>query len=232
VQARNALAILFDRPPGDALNDVVKEAQRLPEGRLPEVPSGVPSELLARRPDLLAAELRLHKALAQVDATRTSYYPTLTLTGSVGGSSSALSKVLADPVATLGAGLLLPFVQFHDMQRSIAISQTDYETAVIGWRQSWYSALSDVDNALASRLQYERQGLHLQEAVLAARNAERLAEARYRAGSTALKTWLDAQEARRQAEINLAQCHLNRLNAMVTLYQTLGGGVPLQAMPG
>lgn len=222
VQARNALAILLDGPPGVALN----EAQRLPDGRLPEVPAGVPSELLARRPDVRASELRLRKSLAQVDATRASYYPTLTLTGSVGGSSTALSKVLSDPIGTLGAGLVLPFVQFRDMKRNIAISQTDYESAVIGWRQSWYSALSDVDNALASRLQYEQQGLRLQDAVTAARNTERLAEVRYRAGAVPLKTWLDAQETRRQAEINLAQSRLNRLNAMVTLYQVLGGDVP------
>ena len=222
VQARNALAILLDGPPGVALS----EAQRLPEGRLPEVPAGVPSELLARRPDVRASELRLRKSLAQVDATRASYYPTLTLTGSVGGSSTALSKVLSDPIGTLGAGLVLPFVQFRDMKRNIAISQTDYESAVIGWRQSWYSALSDVDNALASRLQYEQQGLRLQDAVTAARNTERLAEVRYRAGAVPLKIWLDAQETRRQAEINLAQSRLNRLNAMVTLYQVLGGDVP------
>lgn len=227
VQARNALAILFDGPPGVALN----EAQRLPDGALPEVPAGVPSELLARRPDVRAAELRLRKSLAQVDATRTAYYPTLTLTGSVGGSSTALTQVLTDPVGTLGAGLVLPFVQFRDMRRNIAISQTDHDSAVIGWRQSWYSALSDVDNALASRQQYEQQGLRLQEAVAAARNTERLAEARYRAGSVPLKTWLDAQETRRQAEISLAQSRLNRLNAMVTLYQVLGGDVTEAATP-
>lgn len=221
VQARNALAILFDGPPGVALN----EAQRLPEGSLPEVPAGVPSELLARRPDVRASELRLRRSLAQADATRASFYPTLTLTGSVGGSSTALSRVLSDPIGTLGAGLVLPFVQFRDMRRNIAISQTDYESAVIGWRQSWYSALSDVDNALASRLQYEQQGVRLLEAVTAARNTERLAEVRYRAGAVPLKTWLDAQETRRQAEIGLAQSRLNRLNAMVTLYQVLGGDV-------
>jgi NodT family efflux transporter outer membrane factor (OMF) lipoprotein len=221
VQARNALAILLDGPPRVALN----EAQRLPEGSLPEVPAGVPSELLARRPDVRASELRLRRSLAQVDATRASYYPTLTLTGSVGGSSTALSKVLSDPIGTLGAGLVLPFVQFRDMRRNVAISQTDYESAVIGWRQSWYSALSDVDNALASRQQYEAQGARLLEAVAAARTTERLAEARYRAGAVPLKTWLDAQETRRQAEIGLAQSRLNRLNAMVTLYQVLGGDV-------
>jgi NodT family efflux transporter outer membrane factor (OMF) lipoprotein len=220
-QARNALAILFDRPPGALPN----EPQRLPDGALPGVPPGVPADLLVRRPDLRAAELRLRKTLAQVDATRRSFYPVLTLTGSVGGSSSALSQVLADPVSTLGAGLLLPFVQWRDMQRNVAISEVDHELAVVGFRQSWYAALSDVDNALASRQQLEQQGLSLQAALDAALTSERLSEARYRAGAVPLKTWLDAQEARRQIENSLALNRLNRLNALVTLYQSLGGGV-------
>lgn len=220
-QARNALAILFDGPPGVALN----EANRLPEGALPEVPAGAPAELLNRRPDLRAAELRLRKTLAQVDATRAAAYPKLTLTGSVGGSSTELSRVLADPVGTLGAGLLLPFVQWRDVQRNVDISKTDHELAVRGFRQSWYTALSEVDNALASRLRYEQQGERLQTAVSAARDSERLSEARYRAGAVPLKTWLDAQETRRQAESNLALNRFNRLDALITLYQAAGGGL-------
>ncbi len=220
VQARNALAILFDGPPGAALN----EALRLPDGALPAMQAGLPASLLNRRPDLRAAELRLRKSVANVDATRSSFYPALTLTGSVGGSSTALSNVLSDPIGTLGAGLVLPFVQWRDMQRNVAISQADYDVAVLGYRQSWYQALSDVETALSARVQYEDQGTRLVQAVTAAQQAERLSEARYRAGSVALKVWLDAQETRRQAESNLAQNRLNRLNALVTLYQSLGGG--------
>lgn len=220
VVARNALAILFDGPPGVTL----PESQPMPEGALPEVPAGLPASLLTRRPDLRAAELRLREALSTVDATRTSYYPTLTLTGSLGGSSTALSKVVSDPIATLGAGLVLPFVQWRDMDRNVAISQADYDVAVLGYRQSWYQALSDVENALSARTQYEDQGVKLLQAVLAARQAEKLSEARYRSGAVALKTWLDAQEARRTTENNLAQNRLNRLGALVTLYQVLGGG--------
>lgn len=226
VQARNALAILFDAPPSVA----TKETLRLPEGGLPDVQPGAPASLLARRPDLQAAESRLRKSLASVDATRASFYPTLSLTGSVGGSSTALSKVLSDPVGTLGAGLALPFVQWRDMQRSVDISQADYEVAVLGYRQSWYQALSDVENALSARVQYENQGVQLALAVKAAQDGERLSEARYRAGAVPLKTWLDAQEARRQAENNLAANRLNRLNALVTLYQAAGGG--LDVTPG
>jgi NodT family efflux transporter outer membrane factor (OMF) lipoprotein len=225
VQARNALTILFDQPPGAA----VDEALRLPDGPLPAVQAGLPASLLTRRPDLRAAELRLRESLASVDATRTSFYPAITLTGGVGGSSATLSDVLRNPVGTLGAGLVLPFVQWRDMDRSVAISQADHDEAVLGFRQSWYQALADVENALSARTQYEDQGTKLTQALEAARTTERLSEARYRAGAVPLKTWLDAQETRRQAENNLAQNRLNRLNALATLYQSLGGG--MQAMP-
>ncbi|WP_290730272.1 efflux transporter outer membrane subunit [Aquabacterium sp.] len=227
VQARNALAILLDSPPGHPLH----EAGRLPEGALPTVSAGLPASLLNRRPDLRAAELRLRKSLASVDATRASYYPALTLTAGVGTSSTALADVLRNPIGTLGAGLVLPFVQWREMQRSVAISEADHDIAIRAYRQSWYTALADVENALSARTQYEEQGTHLSEALKAAQTTERLAEARYRAGSAALKTWLDAQETRRQAENNLAQNRLNRLNAMATLYQVLGGGLQAQTNP-
>ncbi len=222
VEARNALAFLLDGPPGVSWD----EAQRLPEGALPEVQPGLPASLLTRRPDVRAAELRLRKVSATVDATQAAGYPVLSLTGSLGGSSAALSQVLNDPVASLGAGLVLPFVQWRDVQRAVDVSQADREVAVLAYRQSWYQALSDVENALSARVQYEEQTRQLVLAVKAARDAERLSEARYRAGSVALKVWLDAQEARRQSENNLAQVQLNRLGALVTVYQALGGGVP------
>lgn len=221
VEARHALAILMDGPPGVAQD----EAVRLPDGVLPEVPADVPASVLARRPDLLAAQRRLREALATVDATRVSYYPTFTLTGAVGGASDSLSRVLDNPYGSIAGGLVLPFVQWRDMDRAVAISQADYDIAVRAYRQSWYQALADVENALSARQQYEVQGAHLAASLKAAQEAERLAEVRYRSGSVALKTWLDAQETRRTAENALAENRLNRLNAMATLYQVLGGGL-------
>jgi len=219
VEARNALAILFDGPPGVAM----EESQLLPEGPLPEVPAGLPASLLTRRPDVQAAEWRLKSAYATVDAVRAAAYPVLTLTGSVGTATTALSKVLTDPVGTLGAGLTLPFVQWRDVRRNTAISQADYELSVLSYRQAWYTALSEVENALSARRQFEDQGARLSEAVEAARQAERLSEIRYRSGAVPLKTWLDAQETRRAAENNLALNRYNRLSALATLYQVLGG---------
>lgn len=219
VQARHALAILLDGTPDVA----AAESPRLSDAAIPKVQAGLPASLLTRRPDLLAAQLRLRKALANVDVTRNSFYPSLNLTGSVGGSSSELQHVLSDPIGTLGAGLVLPFVQWRDMQRNVAISQADYDVAVLAYRQTWYQALSDVENALSAGQQYGEQGLRLQQAYDSAKEAERLSEVRYRAGAVPLKTWLDAQETRRQAENNLAQNRLNQLVNWATLRQTLGG---------
>ena len=118
VETRNALAILFDRPPEVA----AEEPASLPDAALPAIDAGLPASLLGRRPDLRAAEQRLRGALANVDATRTGFYPALSLTGSLGTSSTALGELLRNPVATLGAGLALPFLQWNTARLTVALS--------------------------------------------------------------------------------------------------------------
>lgn len=218
-ETANALALLFDNPPGQHY----AVPNSLSSRPLPTLQAGIPAQLLRRRPDLRAAELRLRESLATVDATRASYYPTLTLTAAAGGSSSALRDVLQNPIATLGAGLILPFLQWNQMQLNIKVSQADYELAVVTFRSTLYAALSDVENALSASRQYAAQTLLLEQNLQAAQAAERLYEVRYRSGYVALKSWLDAQEKRRTAENTLAQNRLNALKNQVTLYQALGG---------
>jgi NodT family efflux transporter outer membrane factor (OMF) lipoprotein len=220
-EARNALAILFDQAPENS----VPERQRLPDGVLPTVSAGLPASLLAQRPDLKATEQRLRKFLANIDNTRASYYPAFTLTGTLGTSSTSLLSVLQNPYAVLGAGLTLPFIQWNTMKLNVEISKTEYEEAVVNFRQTLYSALSDVENALAGRTRYAEENKLLEESLALARKAEELAEVRYRAGSTALQAWLDTQESRRSAEKSLAQNRLNRLNNQMKLFQALGGGM-------
>ena len=220
VEARTALALLLDSAPG---SQEVSNPAALPGGELPALQAGLPASLLARRPDLRAAELRLRESFTRIDATRASYYPALSLTGSLGTSSAQLTNLLQNPVAALGLGVTLPFLQRANMQLSIKVSETQYEEAVINFRQTLYTALGDVDNALSSRQQLALQATRLEESLQAARTAERLYEARYRAGAAALKAWLDAQEKRRSADIALADNRLARLNSQLALYQALGG---------
>jgi NodT family efflux transporter outer membrane factor (OMF) lipoprotein len=220
VEARTALALLLDSAPG---SQEVSNPAALPGGELPALQAGLPASLLARRPDLRAAELRLRESFSKIDATRASYYPALSLTGSLGTSSAQLTNLLQNPVAALGLGVTLPFLQRANMQLSIKVSETQYEEAVVNFRQTLYTALGDVDNALSSRQQLALQAIRLEESLQAARTAERLYEARYRAGAAALKAWLDAQEKRRSADIALADNRLARLNSQLALYQALGG---------
>jgi NodT family efflux transporter outer membrane factor (OMF) lipoprotein len=226
-QARHALVLLFDHAPSaDALAALLpQEPQALPEHPLPPVAAGVPAQVLGRRPDLRAAELRLRETLAQHDAAAAAYYPTLSLTGALGSSSNALGSLLTNPVATLGAGLTLPFLRVREMHLSNAKNQAAYESAVIGYRQTLYSALADVQNALSNREALARQGEWLAGSLAATRQVEAMTEVRYRHGAVALKDWLDAQESRRTAEVALAENQLARLQNQVTLYQALGGGV-------
>ena len=218
-EARNALAILFNQAPEHG----VPERQRLPKGDVPQVQAGIPASLLSQRPDLQAAEQRLRKYLASVDSTRASYYPSFTLTGTLGTSSTSLIEVIKNPYAALGAGLALPFIQWNTMHLNVEMAKTDYEEAVVNFRQTLYTALSDVENALAARKNYADEVTQLQESLALARKAEQLAEVRYQTGSTALQAWLDAQESRRDAERALAAVRLNRLKNCMTLYQALGG---------
>lgn len=220
VEARTALALLLDSAPG---SQAASNPATLPAGELPALQAGLPASLLARRPDLRAAELRLRESFTRIDATRASYYPALSLTGSLGTSSAQLTNLLQNPVAALGLGVTLPFLQRTNMQLSIKVSETQYEEAVVNFRQTLYTALGDVDNALSSRQELALQATRLEESLQAARTAERLYEARYRAGAAALKAWLDAQEKRRSADIALADNRLARLNSQLALYQALGG---------
>ena len=246
VETRNALALLMDGPPGVATPGVATPGvatpgdeapaqllpsapTRLPETALPLVAAGVPAELLARRPDLRAAEARLRNVLASGDATRASYYPALTLTGQLGTSSSALLSLLSNPVAALGAGLSLPFLRAREMQLSGELASAQYAEAVTNFRQTLYTALADVENALSARTQLAVQGEQLALQLAAAREAERLYEVRYRTGAAALRLWLDAQERRRSAELAQQQNRLDQRNALATLYRVLGGGVPAVA---
>jgi NodT family efflux transporter outer membrane factor (OMF) lipoprotein len=219
-ETRNALTVLLDGHPWPQAD----ELQSLNESRSPDIQPGIPAELLARRPDLRAAELRLREALANVKVTQTSYYPAISLTGSVGGTSSALGDVLANPIGTLGAGAVFPFMHWNEMKLNAEIANADYEIAASDFRRALYTAFTDVDNALSARTQLLRQLDSSQRSFDAAVDVERLYEVRYRSGATPLRLWLDAQETRRAAELALAQVRLNQLQNDSTLFQALGGG--------
>ena len=227
VETRTALAVLLHIPI-QQLN--IQEPQRLPQLALPTIAAGLPADILSRRPDLKAAELRLRESLATKDATTASYYPSVSLTGNLGSSSTSLTQLLRNPALTLGASLSLPFLQYNDMKKDIAISQLDYEKAIVQYRQSLYQAFGDVENALSARSELDQQVKLQQRNLELAEKAERLTDVRYRYGAVALKNLLDQQETTRSARLTLVNTKQNQYNAYVTLMQALGGS-PIQQLP-
>ena len=227
VEARTALAVLLHMPV-QQLN--IQEPARLPRIGLPSIAAGLPADLLARRPDLQAAELRLRKTLATKDATKASYYPSISLTGNLGSSSTSLSNLLQNPALTLGASLSLPFLQYNDMKKDLAISDLDYEKSILQYRQTLYQAFADVENALSARTELNQQVALQERNVQLAEKTERLTEVRYRNGAIALKNLLDAQATTRNAQLSLVQTKQSQYNAYVTLMQALGGS-PIKQLP-
>ncbi|MEQ1370048.1 efflux transporter outer membrane subunit [Acinetobacter schindleri] len=230
VETRTALAVLMNIPVQQLS---IQEPQRLPNIALPAIAAGLPASLLSRRPDLNAAELRLRKALANKDANKASYYPSISLTGSLStgiGTSTSLSDALKNPVATLGAGLTLPFLQWNDMKRDLQVNELEYEKAILQYRQTIYEAFADVENALSNRTELTKQVELQRRNVELAEKTERLTEVRYRNGAVALKNLLDAQETTRNARLSLVQTRQNQYNAYVTLLQALGGS-PIKQLP-
>lgn len=227
VEARTALAVLLHIPV-QQLN--IQEPQRLPRIQLPKINAGLPAELLSRRPDLKAAELRLREALATKDANKASYYPSISLTGNLGSSSTSLTQLLKNPALSLGASLSLPFLQYNDMKKDLKISELDYEKAIVQYRQTLYQAFADTENALSGRTELDKQVALQQRNLELAEKTERLTQVRYKNGAVALKNLLDAQETTRNARLTLVQTKQSQYNAYVTLMQALGGS-PIQQLP-
>jgi NodT family efflux transporter outer membrane factor (OMF) lipoprotein len=218
VETRNAMAALRDGEPWPE----AAEPSSLPQN-LPDVEAGLPADVLARRPDLRAAEMRLESTLASGQATQRSYYPSITLTANASGASTSLADLISNPVGAIAAAISFPFLQANEMRLATRVTEAQYEEAALSFRQTLQEALVEVENALSARTQLKTRSDQLEAALTASQTGETLYEARYRAGATTLREWLDAQERRRQADLTLQQNRLNELTNQVSLYLALGG---------
>ena len=218
-EANNAFAILFDQPP----QQLTQTIDALPDTSLPEIEAGVPADVLQRRPDVKQALYELQAALASKDASNRNYFPAVTLTGALGGSSAELRNLLSDPIGTLGADLVLPFINWNEMQLNKQLAEVNYQSAVITYRQVLYAAFQDVDNALSARETYRYQADKLQQQYDSAAQISRIYRSQYQHGAIAITTLLDAEENERTAQAALLENRYNQLVNMTTIYQSLGG---------
>ena len=218
-ESKNALSMLLNQPP----QDVTLNIEKLPEGTLPDIASGIPADLLLRRPDVKASLYQLKSMLASKDALAASYFPSLTLTGELGTSSSKLLELLQNPVGTLGAELTLPFLAWNSMKLNKNISELDYQTAVINYRVTLYQAFEEVANYLSAREHYHYQCKTQQAQYNNTQEVEKIYANQYRAGAIDMIDWIDALEAKRDAQASLLENQYNQFIIQAKLYQALGG---------
>jgi outer membrane protein, multidrug efflux system len=222
LEARVALAVLLGRPP----ESFEVRAPNTDGVALPPVTAGLPSQLLLRRPDVAEAEANLAAAHANLQAARAAFLPQIALSGSDGFGSTAVSTLLHGPSAVWDAGAQLVQTIFAGGklvgQKDLAYATqeelvADYQSAVL-------NAYADVESALGQVANYAREEEHLRREVDAAREAFGISQLQYRQGVADLLNVLQAQQTLFGARDELAQAKLARLQALVHLYEALGGG--------
>jgi len=221
VAEENQLAFLLGRNPvavprGAALND-----QLLP----PEIPAGIPADLLERRPDLRQAEQELIAANADVGVAVADFFPAIRLTGALGGVAPQVSQLFGDGKTwSAGGGLLTPLFQGTRLKNRHRAALARWEQAKLRYEQAVTRAFAEVSTALVAYRKLADVEREQAQAVEAYRLAVHLANSRYLSG---LSDYLEVLQARRQlfpAENALAQTRFDRLAVLAQLYRALGGG--------
>lgn len=221
----NALVLLLGQPLSSALS-AQPGPQRLTELQLAELPAGLPSDLLARRPDIRQAEQSLIASNANIGAARAAFFPRITLTAGAGSASNELSGLFKDGSwgFTLAPQLLLPLFDAGRNQANLAAAQAARDIAIAQYEKSIQSAFREVADALASRDTLARQWQATQAQLEAEAARSRLTKLRFDNGAASQLDWLDAQRSLFATQQALVQTHLAYLQNQVSLYKTLGGG--------
>ncbi len=223
-QARTALATLLGVGADQDFDVYLPDATAVKS-----FPLDVPASLLERRPDLMASEARLRKALANTDVAFTNFFPKLTFTAGISaGSSTAFYDFFANPLSALGAAITLPFFNFHKLSIERQSALKDYEIAQVDFVASYIKAVQEVYDYV-SLIEYDDKILKnsTEQYKLASSNYDRYFE-RYRQGLSPLSDLLDAADNKRSAQLVACESVRALLANEISLMTALGGGDPAQ----
>jgi multidrug efflux system outer membrane protein len=191
-----------------------------------EIPTGLPSALLERRPDIRAAEQTLISANALIGVAKAAYFPRIALTSSTGFQSNALSRLWTGPTAiwNVTPQLTQPIFQAGRLGANVSIAKANQEAALVQYERAIQSSFREVSDSL---VQYQRvKEILTQQNLLVTtlKDRSRLAYLRYRGGVDTLLNALDSDRDLFTAELNLARTQRDELLSLVQLYKSLGGG--------
>jgi len=220
--AEDQLSVLLGNNP----SEIVHTAKLLDEIVPPEVPAGLPSALLERRPDVLQAEQLLRSANAQVGVAQANFFPQIGLTALLGRASSPLSALSSGQanVWSIAGNVAGPIFQGGALKAQKRQAVAFWEQSKLQYEQTALNAFQDVSDALISRQKYDAIREKQSEAVQASQEAVKISLQRFVAGKSSYYEVLEAQQQLFPAQIALAQTELNRRTVIVQLYKALGGG--------
>jgi multidrug efflux system outer membrane protein len=221
-QTENSLSILLGRNPGP-----IARGLKLPDQpHLPEVPPGLPSSLLERRPDVKEAEEALVAANANVGVAKAAFFPEISLTGTFGASSTALTSFLQGPATfwTAGGTLAQPIFEGGRIRSNYRLAWAERNAAELTYKQTVQDAFGDVANNLVGYRQSRAYRQKIEEQTATYAETSRLAEVQFRGGYVSFLQVLTTQQQYFSSELTLAQAWYTELQSYATLYQALGGG--------
>jgi multidrug efflux system outer membrane protein len=221
-QQENFINTLLGNNPGP----VARGMKLTEQPHLPEVPAGIPSSLLERRPDIRAAEAQLIAANAQIGVAKAAYFPQITLTATSGFQSSALTSLFTGPAGfwNFGGSLAQPIFAGGRIKSGVRLSEARQKEMVLNYQQTIQQAFRGVSDALIGYQKSHEYRKHQEELLLSAREAAQLSEVRYRGGATNYLEVLTNETNAFNAELGLTQAQLNELLNLVEIYRNLGGG--------
>src|SRR5262245_7920101 len=218
----NAISLLLGRPPGPVTRQAMGAEEVLP----PPIPAGLPASLLERRPDVMEAEQQLVASNADIGAAKALFYPTISLTGFLGGVSGDLTKFLGGDGAvwSISPGLFQPIFQAGRLRRNLEAMQARFDAAMAEYQKSALNGYREVANALLDIQKLAEMRVERQTSVTALIDAADLSRSRYDSGLSSYLEILTADERLFEEQILLAQTRGAEFRARAELYRTLGGG--------
>ena len=221
-QEENAISILLGKNPGD----IPRGLKLTEQPHAPEVPAGLPSQLLERRPDIRAAEQNLVAANAQIGVAKSAYFPQISLTGSAGYESPSLVNLFTGPAGLwdLAGSFTQPIFEAGRLKSGVRLTEAQREQMLLTYQQTIQSAFRDVSNALVAYRKDREFRIQQQNLLASAQDAAQLSNQRFNAGTTDYIEVLTNETNAFSAELGFAQAQGNELIALVQLYQALGGG--------
>ncbi len=221
-QQENFISTLLGNNPGP----IARGARLTEQPHAPEIPAGLPSSLLERRPDIRQAEAQLIAANAQIGVAKAAYFPQITLTASGGYQSSALTSLFTGPAGlwSFGGSLVQPLFAGGRIRSNVKFTEARQQEAGLVYQQTIQQAFRGVSDALVEYRKDREFREQQEQLAFSAEDAARLSETRYRGGATSYLEVLTNETNYFDAELGLAQAQLNELLGLVRIYRNLGGG--------